>query len=158
MEVVYLDFAKAYDKVDHHLLLMKMRTIGICGNIGKWLGSFLLKRTQQVKVGDKLSTSKEVVSGVPQGSVLGPIMFLIFVQNMGQKSDAKGLIYADDAKVAKAVKDESDILSFQNDLERYYEWAKANNMEFNCSKFVALRYGRNDTLKSETSYFTNEWI
>ena len=103
MEVVYFDFAKAYDKVDHHLLLLKMRALGIGGNMGKWCGSFLLERSQQVKIGDKLSGEIIIQSGVPQESVLGPIMFLIFVQNMGVKAQAKGFIYVDDAKVAKKV-------------------------------------------------------
>ena len=67
MEVVYLDFAKAYDKVDHHLLLLKMRALGIGGNMGKWCGSFLLERTQQVKIGDKLSSNVTIQSSVPQG-------------------------------------------------------------------------------------------
>merc|ERR1712240_945661 len=79
IEVVYLDFAKAYDKVDHHLLLLKMRALGIGGNMGKWCGSFLLERSQQVKIGDKLSGEIIIQSGVLQGLVLGPIMFLIFV-------------------------------------------------------------------------------
>ena len=123
MEVVYLDFAKAYDKVDHHLLLLRLREMGIYRNIGKWLGSFIIERTQYVKVGDEISEGRQIMSGIPQGSVIGPILFIIFVQNMGldtlstnldtlstnldtrkDEHDTKNtnaFIYVDDAKVLR---------------------------------------------------------
>ena len=69
-DVIYLDFSKAYDKVDFSTLLMKLREIGINGKLGSWIGSFLSEREQVVRVGDTLSRSEEIVSGVPQGSVL----------------------------------------------------------------------------------------
>ena len=72
LDVVYLDFAKAYDKVDHSVLLHKIRALGIEGKLGSWIGSFLLDRTQEVKVEGSKSRKEKVISGVPQGSVLGP--------------------------------------------------------------------------------------
>ena len=83
-------------------------------------------------------------------------MFLIFVQNMGVKAQAKGFIYVDDAKVAKKVMNENDISDFQDDLDKYYDWAACNNMEFNSSKFVSLRYGANGDIKTDYTYFTND--
>ena len=175
MEVVYLDFAKAYDKVDHHLLLLRLREMGITGNIGKWLGSFILERTQYVKVGDEISEGRQIMSGIPQGSVMGPILFIIFVQNKGldtlstnldtlstnldtkkDEHDTKNtnaFIYVDDAKVLKEIKNEKDAMNFQEDLQKYYRWADINNMQFNNRKFVALHYGKNEALKQDTLYF-----
>ena len=82
-DVIYLDFSKAYDKVDFSTLLLKIRALGIHGNIGSWIGSFLVERTQRVKVGDKLSEPETIASGVPQGLVLGPVFFLLYIQDMG---------------------------------------------------------------------------
>ena len=136
--------------------------MGITGNTGKWLGSFILERTQYVKVGDEISEGRQIMSGIPQGSVIGPILFIIFVQNMGldtlstnldtlstnldtnrDEHDTKNtnaFIYVDDAKVLKEIKNEKDAMNFQEDLQKYYRWADINNMQFNNGKFVALRY------------------
>ena len=70
IDTVYLDFSKAYDKVDHHILLQKVKNVGICENLGKWIRTFLLDRTQSAEVGGEVSHSMEIVFGVPQGSVL----------------------------------------------------------------------------------------
>ena len=99
MDTIYLDFSKAFDKVDHSILLQKVKNVGICGNLGNWIGSFLLNRTQSVKVGNSVSDRIEIVSGVPQGSVLGPILFLLYIANIGFRSNSKASIYVDDSKV-----------------------------------------------------------
>ena len=106
-EVIYLNISKAYDKVDHCILIRKMKAMGVRGLLGQWLGSFLLERTQCVKIGDTVSKKENIISGVPQGSVLGPIMFLIFISNIGHNSSAMSQIYVDDSKVAMNVIDES---------------------------------------------------
>ena len=79
MDVVYLDFTKTYDKVDNMTLIGKLRALGVCGHLGQWLGSFLLERTKSVKIGDTISEKEKIFSGVPQGRVLGPLMFMIFI-------------------------------------------------------------------------------
>ena len=84
-------------------------------------------------------------------------MFLIFVQNIGYKAQAKGFLYVDDAKVAKKVRCEDNISAFQDDLDKYYEWAATNNMEFNSLKFELIRYGRINDLKDFTSYISPYW-
>ena len=117
MDVLYLDFAKAYDKVDIPTLSGKIRCLGILDNIGSWIGSFMANRTQRVKIRDTLSKEVNVRSGVPQGSVLGPILFLIFIADMGKNSSVKSFLYVDDSKVMMPVSSEDDVRRFQEELE-----------------------------------------
>ena len=103
-DVIYLDFAKAFDKVDHSILLNKLKSLGIDGKIWKWLHSFLAGRTQSVMVDGFLSDPTAVISGVPQGSVLGPILFLILIGDIDQDTASVFVSsFADDTRVGKGV-------------------------------------------------------
>ena len=93
---------------------------------------------------------------MPQGSVLGPPFFLIFIGDISEGVSAVVLIYVDDSKVHKNVKNDEDVQSLQHDLDKIYQWEKNNNMKFNGGKFLVVRYGRNATLKENTLYFTFE--
>ena len=131
---VYLDFSKAFDRVDHEILLKKVASFGIGGNILKLLKSYLEDREQRVKIDDCLSTALPIKSGVPQGSVIGPLLFLIFINDLpGVCVDSIMLLFADDSKISNA-----DPIELQNDLIRIYNWAKANKMEFNNTKTELL--------------------
>ena len=142
VHVVYLDFAKAFDKVDFGVVLKKLKSLGIRGKLGRWIHCFLTGRTQRVVVGGASSSVKEVISGVPQGSVLGPLLFLIMIGDI-DKSVLTAFLssFADDTRVGHGIKTMEDLEKFQKDLDNIYEWASKNNMKFNSSKFECIRYG-----------------
>ena len=156
LDCVYLDFSKAYDKVDHGILLHKLRAIGITGKLGRWIANFLSERKQQVLVKGRKSEVAILKSGVPQGSVLGPLMFLLFIGDISKDVTASTLIYVDDAKVKDPIRKIEDVENFQDNLDKIYSWAHNNNMQFNGDKFLLLRYGKNRKIHEETVYFTSE--
>ena len=154
VDVVYIDFAKAFDKVDFKVLLEKVASLGIGGKVGRWLHTFLSNRTQRVMVNGKLSDPSAVLSGVPQGSVLGPLLFLLVIGDIDNGLGISVLSsFADDTRILAAVSNVIHASKLQQDLEVVYEWARTNKMEFNSSKFELLRYWLNDdALKYCTNY------
>ena len=104
VDVIYLDYSKAFDKVDHKVLLEKLKRYGIGGNVLRWIEKFLTNRSQTVQVEGVLSSSQPVVSGVPQGTVLGPILFLLYINDLlPVLKSCKGLCFADDTKLISRV-------------------------------------------------------
>ena len=158
VDVVYLDFAKAFDKVDHNIVLAKAHNFGIRGKLLAWIKEFLSNRTQSVIVNGVLSNPRPVISGVPQGSVIGPLIFLILISDI-DKNTLHSLVasFADDTRVTKGIESENDAVDLQEDLFHIYQWSVTNNMEFNDIKFELLRYGKNTELKSSTSYISSSF-
>ena len=99
VDVIYLDFQKAFDKVPHNRLLSKVQDHGIRGNIHRWLRNWLSGRKQRVVINGSSSDWRDVISGVPQGSVLGPILFLIYVNDIDDGLNNKVSKFADDTKI-----------------------------------------------------------
>ncbi len=157
-DVVYLDFSKAFNKVDFSLLLRKIANFGFIGNLGKWLGNFLTNRLQAVRVGNSRSKWAEVKSGVPQGTVLGPLLFLLFISDLGKdlpaSSASRLLKYVDDTKVIRKISSEADVEELQEDLNCLYKWQEEANMAWNDSKFVVLRMGPSAPIRESTHLFT----
>ena len=156
VDSIYLDFSKAFDKVDPGILCHKLRELGISGKLGILLHDFLSDREQVILANGVKSNSSQVLSGVPQGTVLGPILFLILINDIDESINSSSFVslFADDTRIAKEVRNETDVENFQTDLEKLYDWQKQNNMEFNSNKFEVLRYGKNDDLKQSTCYLT----
>jgi hypothetical protein len=147
-DILYLDFAKAFDKVDHKILLEKLKSMGISGNLHKWLTSFLTNRTQYVMVSGQKSRGECVQSGVPQGTVLGPILFILYINDITKVIKNSYIkIFADDSKLIKAIKSLSDRDLMQMDLQSVITWASDNKMELNKLKFQLLQHGRKNELK-----------
>ena len=141
VDVIYLDFSKAFDKVDIGITLQKLKTLGINGPLIRWLCSFLTGRSQHVQVNGVKSLPRPVPSGVPQGSVLGPLLFLILIGDI-DKDVVNSFIssFADDTRVGRGVKSPADMRKLQSDLQSVYRWATQNNMVFNSEKFEHIRY------------------
>ena len=149
MDIVMLDYAKAFDKINISKLLYKLKSIGIGGEIGKWLGNFLIKRTQRIANEGHLSSESTVLSGVPQGTILGPILFLIYISDIGESLKiSKMSSYADDSKVYSKIQSPEDSKNLQSDLNSIYKWTEENLMQFNSDKFEVLKIGTNQNLKN----------
>ncbi len=141
VDSIYLDFAKAFDKCDHGVILHKLRAFGITGKVGAWIHCFLTKRQQAVCVKGHLSEKVWVTSGVPQGSVLGPLLFTILISDINEGIHfSRILSYADDTKNFKGVRDDVDHTQLQTDLDTLYEWARSNNQHFHGKKFIHLAF------------------
>jgi hypothetical protein len=123
---VYLDFAKAFDTVPHPKLLQKLSAYGIRGHLLGWLKGFLLSRTQRVCVDGEHSESSCVLSGVPQGTVLGPLLFLLYINDMPEMVHDDGIsLFADDSKLyVRTSKDTITDARLAESLRKINEWTK----------------------------------
>ncbi|MES9879908.1 MAG: reverse transcriptase family protein [Sedimenticola sp.] len=140
-DTVYLDFAKAFDSVPHKRLLHKLSSYGIKGTLLLWISDFLLGRRQYVAVKGKHSSWQDVLSGVPQGSVLGPILFIIYINDLPEVVNSTVKIFADDTKLYSK---DSDYNIIQQDLDSLCSWADLWQLRFNVSKCKAIHYGRDN--------------
>ena len=136
-DVVYFDFSKAFDSVNHDLLLFKLKHIfNIDGRLLKFISNYLSGREQQVVIGDSTSSRKPVLSGVPQGSILGPILFVLFINDLpaGLSPGTNLALYADDTKIWRRMVSEEDYLALQQDINYMYNWSIDNKMKFHPQK------------------------
>jgi len=148
-DCIYLDYAKAFDKVDHALLIKKLSKYGIHPKIISWIESFLKDRTQQVVVEGQLSFAALILSGVPQGTVLGPILFLIFINDITNCVTSSVIrCFADDTRIMKAISHTPDMSLLQYDLDRVTQWSIRNNMSLHEDKFEFMSHiaNRSNTL------------
>ena len=154
VDMIYLDYAKAFDKVDHGVLLNKLKTFGICGKLGEWLHSFLTNRRHHVRIPGGVSKSDNVLSGVPQGTVLGPVLFLVLISDISNNVDSNITSFADDTKIFATINNPSDCDDLQSDLDNIYSWSSANNMMFNQEKFQYISYHMGDSSKINNIYLS----
>ena len=141
-DVIYLDFSKAFDKVPHQRLLHKVKAHGIGGKVYTWIEAWLRDRKQRVQVNGVRSDWENVSSGVPQGSVLGPLLFIIYINDLdcGITSDISK--FADDTKIGRLVKSDIDIKTLQEELNGLHEWSNKWMMQFNVNKCSVIRETR----------------
>ena len=139
IDIVYLDFAKAFDKVPHQRLLGKLKSAGIDGKVLNWNDHFLTRRRQKVVFRNGMSQWREVKSGVPQGSILGPTLFLVYVNDLPDNVQSSLKMFADDTKAYKCISSLADCQVLQKDLDSLAKWSNKWLVQFNESKCVVLR-------------------
>ena len=145
VDAAYMDFRKAFDTVPHKRLLNKLKGYNINGPVLNWIESFLSDRQQFVKINNECSSNLKVTSGVPQGSVLGPTLFIYFINdlpNVVTNSSVK--IFADDTKVYKEIKNENDVNDLQKAIDEMYNWTQTWLLKFNAEKCKLLHLGSNN--------------
>ena len=124
VDVIYLDFQKAFDKVPHQRLILKLKSHGMGNSIINWIEQWLKDRRQRVVVDGEVSSWKPVLSGVPQGSVLGPILFLIYINDLEEGVTGNILKFADDTKLFRKVKEIGDKQKLQDDIDKLVKWSE----------------------------------
>jgi ribonucleases P/MRP protein subunit RPP40 len=146
VDIVYLDLSKAFDKVPFKRLLFAVKKLGVNGKILQWLENWLTGRKQRVVLNGKFSDWLEVLSGIPQGSVLGPLLFIVFINELDDAAVIIDLIskFADDTKLCKAVQSDEDRQKLQDVLDNLNKWAEDTGMSFNVAKCKVLHVGNNN--------------
>ena len=145
VDIIYLDFQKAFDKVPHQRLILKLKSHGIGISIINWIEQWLTDRRQRVVVDGEVSNWKPVLSGVPQGSVLGPILFLIYINDLEEGVTSKILKFADDTKLFRKIKGNGDKQQLQDDIDKLIKWSEKWQMLFNFQKCKCLHAGHGNT-------------
>ena len=159
VDIILLDFAKAFDKVPHIRLLHKLDYYGIRGGTLSWIKEFLSGRSQQVVLEGQKSSQKEVLSGVPQGTVLGPLLFLAFINDLPdvvKTSDAR--LFADDCLLYRHIRNDKDSADLQNDLTALEDWETKWQMRFHPEKCTVIRVCTNKSLRKNTSYKLHDHV
>ena len=150
IDLILLDFSKAFDLVSHLGLLLKLEAMGLDYKILNWIKSFLKNRKQRVVLGDSMSSWKDVLSGVPQGSVLGPLLFIIYINDMPDVFKNFCKIFADDSKLLAIIKELKDSEKLQLDLDNLGIWADKWKMRLNHEKCKTMYFGKKN--RSKTVY------
>lgn len=151
VDSVYTDFCKAFDTIDHKILLRKLKKAGVHGNLLLWFQSYLTDRKQCVVVNGYKSQYSFITSGVPQGSHLGPLLFIIFINDIKKCFlNSKFLLYADDMKIYHTITCKSDCVRLQQDLNRLKNYVIENNLKLNVSKCFKISFTRNRNIFNNT--------
>jgi len=144
VDVIYLDSQKAFHKFRHRRLIHKLAAHEICGDVLQWIENWLVGRQQRVLLNEQFSSWRKVISGVPQGSVLGPLLFVIYINDIHESVACRILKFADDTNIYSAVKTSEDIDNLQADLRNLVSWSKEWLMLFNVDKCKVVCMGYNN--------------
>ncbi len=146
-DIAILDFSKAFDTVPHDRLLHKLESYGIRGSLHSWIKSFLTLRSMKVVIDGEASSEAKVISGVPQGTVLGPLLFLCHINDLPERVTSLVRLFADDCLLYRTIRNTADSIALQEDLKNLEKWAADWGMKFNASKCYIL------SIRKKSSYF-----
>ena len=152
VDSIYFDFSKAFDTVPHRRLSVKMKAYGIQGKLLTWIEAFLSGREQMVRVNGELSASKPVISGIPQGSVLGPLLFVLYINDLPDTVKSNVLLFADDTKIFKQVSCSDDATVLQEDIDALNRWSDMWLLKFNTDKCHVLTLGKFENITHTHRY------
>ena len=152
-DVVIMDFAKAFDRVNHSLLTHKLKKYGVLGTTNMWIQNFLRDRTQSVVVEGETSSPVAVRSGVPQGSVLGPCLFLAYINDLPDKVESTSRLFADDTLLHRYIQSLQDRQTLQEDLEHLEEWEDQWDMHFHPQKCNVLSIEKSKSKIEKQDYY-----
>ena len=152
VDTIYFDFKKAFDMVPHKRLVAKLESYGIKGKLLRWIEEFLTGRQQYVIVNGEKSSPGRVTSGIPQGTVLGPLLFVVYINDILENLSAEGFLFADDTKIFRAITSRDDSLNLQSDIDALEKWSKKWGMEFNRKKCHVLSLGKFENTKHTHRY------
>jgi retron-type reverse transcriptase len=151
-DIIYFDLSKAFDSINHHILLYKLRTIGLSPRYANWFESYLDSRKFRVKLNGVVSSPAIIRNGIPQGSPLGPLLFNIYVNDLCTTIQyATPILYADDLKLIGRVNNYDENVKMQNDIENVQKWCKVNQMKINTKKTILVTYNR------KTNYYVSNY-
>lgn len=143
VNALFTDFEKAFDRVPHDILIMKIAKLGIHSNLLHWIWSYLRGRKQFVKMGSAKSRLFDATSGVPQGSHIGPLLFLVFINDIVSVLQPVGyLLFADDLKIYSRIRGLEDASLFQSVIDQLVGWCESNRLFFNIGKCKVMTFGR----------------
>jgi hypothetical protein len=153
VDIILLDFAKAFDKVPHHRLLHKLEYYGVNPKTNRWIRSFLENREQSVILEGTVSMQVQVLSGVPQDTVLGPLLFLAYTNDMPETATSSEIkLFADDSLLYRTINNQTDSHLLQRDLTILEDWKNIWQMSFNTKQCIVIRIAPKNKQVRQTSY------
>jgi len=162
IDVIYTDFEKAFDKVPHKRLLSKLSSYKLHDSIIEWINNFLSDRHQRVRIGGEFSCWAKVLSGIPQGSILGPLLFIIFINDLVDicSDNIKMYLFADDAKMYCHIRNISDIDNLQSGIDKFVKWTDRWQVKLNTDKckVISVHHRRYSNKGAVPKYFMNDTV